>query len=216
MARSSWFQLAALTGEKAASFWSFYLRPVFTVPLLFLPLVWKNHRLRLLLITLAIILFGVALYPFFFPHYVAMMLGALLAIVVQGFRYLRAWKWRGSHTGLFLSRALLLIALCTAAIDSTSSFFNPAWLQKQSDRVRILDQLSSLGGTHLVLVRYGVQHNFHNSWIYNSANIDASPVVWARELEPASNKKLFEYYSGRRVWLLEVDHAPVTLKPYPR
>ena len=214
LARSSWLSLTTLTSGKLADFWSFYFGPVLTAPLLFLPWIWGYRRLRLLLIVAAIVLLGVAFYPFFFPHYVALICGALLAVVVQGIRYLRSWKWRGRRVGLFFSRTLLLLVLSTSFLDTASTLFDPAWLKQDTPRNRILEQLRRAGGKHLVLVRYGAQHMFHNSWIYNSANIDASSVVWARELDPARNQKLLQYFAGRRVWLLQVDEIPIRFSPY--
>jgi hypothetical protein len=48
--------------------------------------------------------------------------------------------------------------------------------------------------------------------VYNAADIDASPVVWAREM--ADNSALLKYFSARRIWLLEADVHPAKLQPY--
>ena len=37
----------------------------------------------------------------------------------------------------------------------------------------------------------------HEEWIYNPANIDAAPVIWALDLGPTENEELRRYYAGR-------------------
>jgi hypothetical protein len=39
-------------------------------------------------------------------------------------------------------------------------------------------------------------------------------VVWAREMDPAQNARLLEYFAGRRAWLVEADQRPLHLVPY--
>ena len=65
------------------------------------------------------------------------------------------------------------------------------------------------------LVRYSAEHNGLKEWIYNAAAIDSAPVVWAREMDPVNNRKLLEYFEGRRVWLVEPDSAAPVLRAYP-
>ena len=213
-AKSSWLGLLNATSGKASLFWSFYFGPALSIPLLFFAWIRKAGRLRFLLVCAAIVLAGTALYPFFFPHYVALICGVVLAAVVQGFRYLRAWRWHGGRVGLFLARALLLVVFASSFVQTEPALFNPAWLRHRTARNQILDQLKSMGGKHVVLVRYGPDHNFHNSWIYNAADIDGSPVVWARELDAAKNRQLLRYFSGRRFWVVNVDEPQPALTPY--
>jgi len=75
-------------------------------------------------------------------------------------------------------------------------------------------QLASLPGKLLVFVRYYPQHIFQEEWVYNRADVDASRVVWARDLGADENEKLRAYYKDRSVWLLEPDFRPPRLRPY--
>jgi hypothetical protein len=82
-------------------------------------------------------------------------------------------------------------------------------------RARILRQLKETEGKHLVVVRYGPEHSSAQNWVYNEADIDAAKVVWAREMDAVENRRLFDYFKGRHVWLLQPDGAEPTPKPYP-
>jgi hypothetical protein len=65
-----------------------------------------------------------------------------------------------------------------------------------------------------VLVRYRLSHDSGDEWVYNSADIDHSPVVWAREMDPPSNRALLRYFQDRKAWLVQPDVQPATLSPY--
>jgi hypothetical protein len=83
------------------------------------------------------------------------------------------------------------------------------------ERARILEALNEKEGTHLVLVRYAPDHNPHQEWVYNEADIDGSKVVWAREMDGARNCEIVKYFKDRRIWLLEADAPTPILTPYP-
>jgi hypothetical protein len=72
-------------------------------------------------------------------------------------------------------------------------------------------------GKDLVIVHYSADHNPHQEWVYNRADIDAAPVVWARETPRETLSQLIQYFADRQVWILEPDHAsgPLLL-PYTK
>jgi hypothetical protein len=90
----------------------------------------------------------------------------------------------------------------------------PAW---QFERARILRELKADGARHLVIVRYGPQHQPNNEWVYNEADIDSSRVVWAREMDLPQTSRLLEYFKDRQVWLAEIDDDQIRQKlvPFP-
>ena len=68
-------------------------------------------------------------------------------------------------------------------------------------------------GRHVMFVRYRETDTPHHEWIYNPADIDASPVIWARDMGRTENERLINYYAGRSFWLFEPEES-MTFKPY--
>ena len=72
----------------------------------------------------------------------------------------------------------------------------------------------------MIIVRYGEDHNIHDEWVFNGADIDGSKVIWARELDSQQNAKLFAYFKDRHIWLVEpdvdnTDSCPTLRRPTP-
>jgi hypothetical protein len=78
-----------------------------------------------------------------------------------------------------------------------------------------LETLEKIGGRHLVIVKLKNNPNDFLQWIYNAADIDASQVVWARDLGPERDRALVEYFRGRSVWLVDPNPQPARITPYP-
>ena len=221
------FGLAKNTVGKIGTFWLFFLGPALTLPLLFLPWVLKDRRVRPLVIIGGIFVAGLGLNTWFYAHYAAPITGLIYAIVLQGLRHLRVWRWRGRPSGLLLARgvpalclAMVLLRVCAQPL----SFYMPpdwpmTWFYTRpgnTERARIEARLEREPGRQLAIVRYEPDHNFFEEWVYNKAEIDAAKVVWARELDDTSNRALIRYFHGRRIWLVEADTAPATVAPYPQ
>jgi hypothetical protein len=83
------------------------------------------------------------------------------------------------------------------------------------DRADLQETLESTPGRHVVLVRYGARHSVHEEWVYNGADIDASKVIWARDLPGEVNARLLDYYRDRTVWLATPDTNQVSLLRSP-
>ncbi|MBV8843937.1 MAG: hypothetical protein JO307_14100, partial [Bryobacterales bacterium] len=193
-------------------FWRFYLGPLYTIPLLFLPFLWRDSRLRILLLATVLLLAGNRLYPFFFPHYAAPVCGLMILFVIQGLRSLRVVR-AGSHAiGLPASRGLILLAglsgVCAVAGGSLTPWVVTA---TNTPRSKVVEQLKA--GKHVVMVRYSADHSFHYGVVFNDADIDASRIVWARDLGDAANKEIKHYYRDRQFWQYNPDLAPDALAP---
>lgn len=124
----------------------------------------------------------------------------------------------GNLPGFLAARAYLwrLILVGGSPIRTTEG--DRLWPGEYSrSRSRLLSQLEAKGGKHVIFVRYlsDRESEVHQEWVYNSAEIDSSPSVWARALGPEQDARLLRYFGKRSAWLLEVE-AGVTphLAPY--
>jgi uncharacterized protein (TIGR03437 family) len=207
----SWF----IEGERLGVFWNFFLQPLLALPLLLLPLVLRNGRMRLLLLCALALLAGNTMYPFFYPHYAAPMCGLIILLVVYGMRYMRVLRFRSKPAGRVILAGLLLAIAASAAATVAGGMLAPKFVSATATpRGQVFERLKERGGKHLVLVRYSPHHEFHWGIVYNDADIDRSPVVWARSLDRASNQVLAKYYRDREAWLFNPDEGVNSLVPF--
>jgi uncharacterized membrane protein len=202
-----------------------YYRFFFLAPLyLALPgFLWAMREYRFLWVglTLALFALGSNFYPNFEPHYIAAVTCLFVLAALVG---LRQWE------RLSRDAAQLIAFICVASFVFWYSMhlfdtqeFSLAVRQYETwdglnhrnpaARIAVNQQLANVPGKLLVFVRYYPQHIFQEEWVYNSADIDGSRVVWARDLGADENEKLRAYYQGRSVWLLEPDFRPPRLRP---
>jgi hypothetical protein len=214
--------------------WFFYLGPMFTLPILALMAVvpygypWSriNRRLKFLVLTLLVATLGLFIETFYWPHYAAPMTGLIIALVICSMRYLRLWRWQGRPTGMSLVGAVPLVCFLMLLVRTGATFLHVSQVSSEPafwyatepgilDRARTEAQVRRLEGQHLLIVRYAPGHDPDKEWVYNEADIDHAKVVWAREMDPARNQELVNYFKGRHVWLVEPDAKPPRLFPYP-
>lgn len=211
---------------KPLTLWMFYFGPALTLPLLMLPWVLRDKRLRWLWLVAIVTSIGFLAPAWFNSHYAAPVAGLLYAAMLQGLRHLRWCRWRGRRTGLMLARAVPLICALMIPVRllarplhiNMQTSWRMTWSSAAPglyDRVRVLQRLEALPGQQLVIVRYKPDHDYHTEWVYNDANIDAAKVVWAREMDLQHNRELLNYFKARQIWLLEADELPPRLSAYP-
>jgi hypothetical protein len=208
-------------GTDLVVLWSFFAGPLLSVPLLFLPGVWRDRRLRLLFFTAACMVVALCLEQSRYPHYASPGSCVYIALLVASMRVMRA-SGRRSGKGPAMVRLLSVASLaCTGALLALPAHmrapdrFNPytSWccsVGGNLERAAVLERLRSANGRHLVIVRYAPGHNWMNEWVWNDADIDQSKVVWARD-DGRGNQALVGYFKDRTVWLLEPDRNPARL-----
>jgi hypothetical protein len=213
---TTWKDARDVTAEKIARMGVEFFWPaaLFLVPAL--PFAFRDRKMRLLVVTFFVCLAGVFSVIWSAPHYAAPLTCVIYALLVQAVRHLRVMKWNGRPVGVALSRALVVLLLLETGVNVARRACDPLWwtCTGDSSRVAIIKQLLDMPGKHLIVVRYSDDHNIHDEWVYNGADIDGSRIIWARELDAEQNAKLLAYFKDRQVWLVEPDLDNTEIKPY--
>jgi hypothetical protein len=209
---------------------AFYAGFALLPPLMIFRRVLLDRRLRFLVLCLPLWLGGVAMGIFLIPHYLAPFTAAFYALGLQAMRHLRFWKLEGKPTGLTLARLTVAVCIATAVLRLfaeplqliPSEWPGGEWIfwwngpgHFGTERAEIECRLEQFPGPQLAIVRYSPKHYPLDEWIYNAADIDSSKVIWAREMDAASNLELIRYYKDREVWLVQPDSETERAIPYP-
>jgi len=212
------------TVKKLGIVLSFFFGTVLLLPLIMLPRVVQDRRIRYLIIAGAIFGAGLSMNVWLFPHYVAPFTCGVYAILLQAMRHLRQWRPGCQPSGLALVRtipALCLMLACLRLYAEPLKLFIPRWPTMWYGtqplglpRAHVLAELDSYAGPQLAIVRYTADHSPFDDWVYNAADIDKAKVVWAREMEPGKSQDLVTYFRDRRAWLVEPDCSPPKISPY--
>lgn len=166
----------------------------------------RRRQLLLPLVVVAIsTVIALSVFPFE-PYYFAHIVPAVLILTVAGIRSIPAGSFFGLIALLLPAAQLLAILLFVAKQGVAPSVGYNA-------REGIEARLTSLEGRHLVVVK---EECSPANWgfVYNDADVDASKIVWARDLGPKDNAALLAYYRDRRIWLLEIERGEARLRPF--
>ncbi|HEV2446236.1 MAG TPA: hypothetical protein VGS58_09950, partial [Candidatus Sulfopaludibacter sp.] len=206
----------------------FFLAPLYLALPFFFPRI-REYPYFWAAATLLLFALGVNFFPAFQFHYIAALACLFILAAVTGLERLSQVRMRGYQVGADAAR--LIVFLCSAhfalwyGVHLSENGESAAQLaryetwddinhQNPRRRIQVARELAQLQGKQLVFVRYWPRHIFQDEWVYNDADIDASKVVWARDLGAAEDEKLRRYYPDRSVWLLEPDATPPILGPY--
>lgn len=198
------------TAGKLRNIWSFYFGPLLTIPMIF-GLFWLRSR-PVLAASFAVTVVGFCFITFSWPHYLTPAVGLLVLISVAGLGALRHARW--GPWGLFLSRALPLAIVATCIVPLASlvtgwprlapTFMTPCcYLAVPYGRLPVERALAAASGDDLVFVRPVSAAKGGVQWVFNGADIDHQPIIWAHDLGDDKNAALIRYYAGRRVWRVE-------------
>jgi hypothetical protein len=174
----------------------------------------RSGWMLLALLDLGFFTIGLGLQSWRQAHYAAPGAGLALLVTMRAIHRVAGWGPRRIRLGRALAQALWIVAMMTLTVGWWHSFTSKRPAGWQDERARIAARLGRAGDKHLVLVRYAAGHHARAQWVYNAADIDAAPVVWAHEMDAASNARLVEYFKDRRVWVVEPDVAEVRVVPY--
>lgn len=199
--------------RKAQRFWSAFIGAIFAIPALVALFYWRP-RTRLLTLWIAIFFVGLTLEHFFFDHYAAPASAILMALITAGLAETWGIRWRRFPAGKWTVAAVCIA--CAGHVAGTAVYH--VVTHRNLDRTfpamraRVQRNLDSMGGKQLVLVRYSANHDVHQEWVFNRADIENAPTVWARCLNPDSDQDLIRHFANRTVWLFQPDARPPQLQ----
>jgi hypothetical protein len=192
----------------------FWVGELFLLPVV--PFLFRDRQMRLLLATFALVTAGVFAVIWSNAHYAAPLTAVVIALAVQAIRYLRTFRMGSRPVGIALSRAVVLLLVLDTGINIARRVCDPLLWPCQGDPSRqvIAEKLARTEGKHLILVRYERDHNIHDDWVYNGAEIDNAKILWSRELDAVQNRRLLAYFRDRKIWLVTPDSDNTYLEPY--
>jgi hypothetical protein len=204
-------------GQKLYYFWQAFLVPPLPFVLVAIPCAARDRRLRVPWMIGAIFVAGLAVETWFLSHYFAPATALLYLFLMQCMRHLRWFGWRDKLVGMAFIRAICFVYVATVVlrIGLAAAHIHPEreWEHGDPGRESVVQRLDALPGQHVVLVRYAPDFDLDREWVYNKSDIDASKIVWARDLGAEKNRELLDYYRGRQFWVVEADGEP-QLEPY--
>jgi hypothetical protein len=187
-----------------------FMGTMLVVPLCALPWIVRSRRIRGLLLATVGVALAVLLLRNMRPHYLAPATIGIVGLTVQALRYLSI-----TRIGTVAAQTLIFVWLGSQWGSRVGGLLIPPpapdWAVA---RDRMERNLVQTGERHLIIVRYSSSHARNQEWVYNDADLAASPVIWAREMRPADDRTLVEYFKDRKIWLLEADSA--RLVPFDR
>lgn len=190
--------------EKFLTYWTFFPCAVLSLSLLGLVRAYRDRWVAAAGASLLLVAFALLVETYERPHYAAPALPLLVFLLVRGAAEI--WKLRPA----WLWRALVAVVLAGSLAEQGLGGLAIASYKEASPlnvRAHLEQALVESGGKHLVLVRYRPfpHHNPHEEWVYNGADLDAAPVIFARELAPERNRELIAHFADRTAWLLRPD-----------
>jgi len=203
------------------AYWRFFFGPLLTIPLLMAPRVWR--RRPMLIVGAAGAIFAILLEGTALPHYLAPATAVFIALIVECCRYLRrsrnSWaRWLPAALPAGLAAVLILrIGAANLGLPYTQKINYQSWccqVRGNLNKDRIAGTLRQISGRHLVFVKGKTDPYNLLQWIYNDADIDASRIVWARDMGAKQNSRLMSYFAGRQVWLVDPNVEPANCRKY--
>jgi hypothetical protein len=196
----------------------FFLAPLYLAAPLFL-LALRQAKYVWVAGTLLLFAIGTNFFPAFQVHYVAAVTCLFILLSVVGLEKLGTITREAPRFLLALCAAHFIFWYTLHLFEGRSFAAEilpyETWdglHRPSSERRRVVArELAKIPGKLLVFVSYWPNHVFQDEWVYNSADIDGSRIVWARDLGAQEDEKLRAYYPDRTALRLEPDATPPRL-----
>jgi hypothetical protein len=214
---NTWPDILRVSKEKVVRYGLtyFWIGVLLAVPAF--PFLFRDRKIRLLLMIFLLVSVGSFSVVWSNAHYAAPATCIVFTLIVQVIRHLRTMRVGGRSVGIALSRAIVFLLVLDIGVNTRRGICDPLEWACLGNRARaaIGEKLQHTSGKHLVMVRYDEpNHNIHEEWVYNGAEIDNAKVIWAREIGPEQDGKLFAYFKDRKVWVVTPDGDTIYLEPY--
>jgi hypothetical protein len=152
----------------------------------------------------------------FYRHYLGGLLPLLAFLWICGAQNLSQLRTKNLSWGRPVFRLSLVLLLTLpwglmAIAPDSGERAGPFAMNRHN----IQQELLALHGKDLVLVTYLNHEKVDEEWVYNSADIDRSEIVWAHDLGKSENENLIRYFSNRRIWRLEINRDQPQLTEIP-
>jgi hypothetical protein len=161
------------------------------------PMLLYQPKLRIAILVAFLYLAGLETETTLIPHYAAP--GTALVFILAAGSLRRLWHL-SPGTAMFVVTVLFYVNYLNLVKPENRALYDKRGFIARRDSV--LRKLDELPGKQLVLVKYGPGHDLNHEWIYNRADIDASRIVWAREMGTEKDQELLNYYPERKLWRL--------------
>ena len=151
----------------------------------------RDRRMGLAWVTFGFVAVATYLIVWSNSHYAAPVTCLLILLYLQSLRHLRLMRWKRWRWGAIFARtSVLLLLVDTAGAVMRKDCDTFYWTcQGDVSRLTIQRKLEALPGKHLVIVLYTDNHNIHDDWVYNGAEIDSAKVLWARAAKFGSSRR---------------------------
>jgi hypothetical protein len=110
---TSWPDAEGQLTWKSTEFWEFFLGPALSIPILALPWLLGDGRVRWLVLQVLLSGLGLWVVVFYHAHYAAPIAATVYLLIMLGMRRIRAWRFGGRTIGIGLTRLLVLFSLLT-------------------------------------------------------------------------------------------------------
>jgi hypothetical protein len=194
-----------------------------------LPLLLRRSRFRLAVLILVPVLIAAVSTPWTLTHYAAPAAPLIILITLASLVEISRWLDKRAYSpgrpaigkqavdatethatsgSIFSTMTLSVVVLLILTLHSVTIYRNDQransipWALRRQE---ILQQLTLQPGKYLVFVRYADDHNSHEEWVYNRADLDNANVVWARQISPEADAQLVDYFADRKVLIIDAD-----------
>jgi len=200
--------------EKLGHLKDYYLSPwTIIIPLLLaLFVVRKSHAARWSLIACSgLLLIHFISTPWMRIQYTAPAIGFFFALVMVGLRHLTTLRWRNLPIGSAAAGVLVITQIIVGVT------WPIRWIKYDRPiaadlRPAVLKQAAQSKDKQLIFIRYGPDHSPEIELVFNSADIDSSDIIFARDRGLEEDAKLAAYFHGRSTWSLDIDNVRVIPK----